>query len=168
MPVATSQPSPPDVRDVSVLEVLEAIGSPEPSSAAGISAGIALALATACMLKAVSVTLKHTDDPELRAHRDKLVEQRDRALERAREDAELFQNYLRDHAPRDAAKLVHAAEQFQDLAREVEAGIDSLEGRVRKTVAADLIAARALHDSAIAIEALVMRDNRRLRARAVR
>lgn len=162
------QPAPPDVRDVSVLEVLEAIGSPEPSSAAGISAGIALALATACMLKAVSVTLKHTDDPALRAHRDQLVVQRDHALELARKDAELFQSYLRDHAPRDAAKLVHAAEQFQELAGEVAAGIDSLEGRVRKSVAADLVAARALHDSAIAIEALVMRDNRRLRAKTVR
>jgi formiminotetrahydrofolate cyclodeaminase len=168
MPDAQPEPAPTDVRDVSVVEVLEAIGSPEPSSAAGISAGIALALATACMLKAVSVTLKHLDDPALRAHHERLLEQRDRALERAREDAQLFQSYLRDHAPRDAAKLVHAAEKFQELADEVAEGIDALEGKVRRTVAADLVAARALHSAAMAIEALVMRDNRRLRARAVR
>lgn len=158
----------PDVRHVSVIEVLEAIGSPHPSSAAGISAGIALALAAACTLKAVSVTLKHKEDPALRAGCDRLVQQRDRALERAREDADLFQSYLRDHAPRDAAKLVHAAEQFQELAREVAAEIADLEGRVRPSVAADLVAARALHAAAEAIESLVMRDNRRLRARAVR
>lgn len=158
----------PDVRNLSLGEVLEAIGSAEPSSAAGISAGVALALATACALKAVSVTLKHADDGDMRRHCDRLLAQRDRALELAREDAELFQSYLRDHAARDAASLVHAAEQFQELAREVSAEIVSLEGRVRATVAADLLAARALHDSAVAIEALVMRDNRRLRARAVR
>jgi hypothetical protein len=158
----------PDVRNVSVVEILEAIGSPEPSSAAGISAGIALALATACLLKAVSVTLKHIDDPDLRAHSDRLLQQRDRALERAREDAELFQSYLQDRQARDAAKLVHAAEQFQELADEVAAEISALEGRVRPSVAADLEAAHALHASAMAIESLVMRDNRRLRAKTMR
>lgn len=160
--------SAPDVRNLSVVEVLEAIGSAEPSSAAGVSAGVALALATACALKAVSVTLKHADDADLRECCHRLVAQRDKALELAREDAELFQCYLRGHAARDAARLVHAAEQFQELAREVSADVAWLDGRVRKTVAADLHAARALHDSAMAIEALVMRDNRRLLKRTVR
>lgn len=156
-----------DVRHLSVVEVLEAIGSPEPSSAAGVSAGIALALATACALKAVSVTLKHGDDALLRVHCERLREQRDRALERAREDAKFFQSYLRNHSPRDAAALVGAAEQFQHLAQEVAEEIDRLDGKVRPGLAADLQAARALHASAVAIEALVMRDNRKLLARAV-
>lgn len=163
-PLATA----PDVRNLSVVEVLEAIGSAEPSSAAGVAAGVALALATACALKAVSVTLKHAEEPALRECCDRLVAQRDRALELAREDAELFQDYLRGHAARDAARLVNAAQQFQELARDVAAEVAGLEGRVRATVAADLQAARALHDSAIAIEGLVMRDNRRLLARTVR
>jgi formiminotetrahydrofolate cyclodeaminase len=153
-----------DVRHVSVLEVLQAIGSPEPSSAAGVSAGIALALATACALKAVNVSLKHEDDEQLRDSCERLQQQRDRALERAREDSELFQSYLRDHEPRDAALLVKAAEDFQTLAREVESELSALDGKVRTSVAADITAARALHSAAMAIEALVMRDNRKLRA----
>jgi formiminotetrahydrofolate cyclodeaminase len=156
-----------DVRDLSVVEVLEAIASGEPSSGAGIAAALALALATACALKAVKVTLKHGHDAALEIHGSSLQAHRDRALDRAREDARLYRKYLQDGEPRDAALLVCAAEEFQLLAREIAQGLDGLAPRVRKAVTADVASAQLLHKAAVEIEALILRDNRELRARTM-
>jgi formiminotetrahydrofolate cyclodeaminase len=156
-----------DVSHLSVKDVLEAIGSSEPSSGAGISAALALALATACALKAVNITLKHTPDAELQQRSARLEAQRDRALDRARADAHLFGKYLEDHEPRDAALLVEAAAEFQALAREIAAELDHLDEKVRASVVADVTAARTLHAAAVTIEGLIMRDSRKLRARTM-
>jgi len=156
-----------DMRELSVVEVLDAIGSARPSSGAGISAAIALALATACALKAVRITLKHTEDADLRQRGERLENQRDQALDRARVDAELFQRYLKNHEPREAARLVKAAEDFQVLADDILQELKGLEERVRATVAADVSAARALHSAAIQIEGMILRESRELRARVM-
>jgi formiminotetrahydrofolate cyclodeaminase len=157
----------PDVRHVTVLEALEAIGSAQPSSGAGIAAAISLALATACALKAVNISLKHTDDPALRACAERLQLHRHLALDRAEVDARVFGRYLQDREPRDAALLVKAAEDFQALAREIADELKGLEARVQASVAADVSAAQSLHAAAVAIEALIMRDSRELRARTM-
>jgi formiminotetrahydrofolate cyclodeaminase len=163
--IRTSHPS--DVRDLTVVEVLDAIGSAQPSSGAGISAALTLALATACALKAIHVTLKHTDDAKLRDRGQRLERQRDRAVDRARVDAELFQRYLKTKEPRDAALLVKAAEDFQALAREVLEEIEGLDSCVRPTVVADVTAALALHSAAMQIEGVILHESRELRARTM-
>ncbi len=84
-----------------LVKVLDAISSAEPSSGAGAAAAVALALAVACALKAVNVTLKHRADAKLIAARERLVQHRELALDRARVDAELFERYLASHEPRD-------------------------------------------------------------------
>lgn len=156
-----------DLRDFAVLDLLEAIGSSRPSSGAGIAAAVALALATACALKAVSVSLKHEEDEQLAHSAGRLLQHRDRALDLARIDAELFRKYLKDGEPRDAAMLVRTAEDFQALAAEVAAELQGIQDRVRSSMAADVSAARLLHSAAVAIEALILRESRELRARTM-
>lgn len=153
------------MRGLTLVEVLDAIGSAQPSSGAGISAAVALALATACALKAIHVTLKHGEDAALSSRADRLQRQRERALDRARVDAELFQRYLANHEPREAALLVRAAEDFQALAREIEGELADLEDSVRSSVVADVTAARSLHAAAMHIEGLILHESRELRAR---
>ncbi len=156
-----------DLRDLTVLDVLDAVASSRPSSGAGIAAALALALGTACALKAVNVSLKHHEDEQLGNCGARLQQYRDRALDRARIDAELFGKYLQDGEPRDAAMLVRAAEDFQVLAADIAAELEGLEARVRSTLAADVSAAKLLHAAAMAIEVLILRESRELRARTM-
>jgi formiminotetrahydrofolate cyclodeaminase len=156
-----------DVREVSVLELLDAIGSSRPSSGAGIAAAMALSLGAACALKAVNVTLKHAADAKLTGCGERLKQHRDQALDRARIDTILFEKYLQDGEPRDAAMLVKAAQEFQLLAAELGDELEGLEERVRASVVADVTSARLLHTAAVEIEALILRDNRELRARTM-
>lgn len=157
----------PDLGNLSVRDVLEAIGSPLPSSGAGISAAVALALATACALKAVNVSLKHKADPELQRQGERLKAQRERAMDRARVDARLFGKYLQDHEPRDAAMLVEAAADFQLLAKEIAVELEGLDAKVSSTVVADVTAAQTLHAAAVTIEGFIMHGSRKLRARTM-
>lgn len=113
------------------------------------------------------MSLKHTDDAELRDRGERLERQRDRAVDRARVDAELFQRYLKTHEPRDAALLVKAAEDFQALAGEILEELGGLDGRVQATVVADVTAARALHSAAMQIEGVILHEGRKLRARTM-
>ena len=159
--------APTDLRKLVVYDVLEAIGSAIPSSGAGIAAALALALGTSCALKAVNVTLKHAEDDQLGQSGARLLAHRDRALDLARIDAELYRRFLKEGEPRDAAKLVRTAEDFQLLARDIAVELDGLTDRVRGSMAADVAAAQLLHSAAVAIEALILQDNRELRARTM-
>jgi formiminotetrahydrofolate cyclodeaminase len=156
-----------DLQNLAVHDVLEAIGSARPSSGAGIAAALALAVGTACALKAVNVSLKHAEDEQLEQSGARLLAHRDRALELARIDAELYRRYLKEGETRDAAKLVRTAEDFQSLATDIAAELDAVRDRVRSSMAADVAAARLLHSAAVEIEALILRENRELRARTM-
>ncbi|MET0280408.1 MAG: hypothetical protein ABW278_04690 [Steroidobacteraceae bacterium] len=159
--------TPANLRHVSLVEVLDAIGSSEPSSGAGIAAAVALALATSCALKAVGITLKRGPDDALEQRAALLLAQRDRALERAEVDAHLFGQYMANREPRDAAMLVVAAADFQALAKEVAVAIDDLDARVLPSVVSDVTAARQLHSAAVDIEALIKRSSRELQSRTM-
>lgn len=158
---------PGDLQPLSLGEVLDDIGSARPSSGAGVAAGVALALGIACAQKAVSVTLKHRDDDRLADAVTRLQALRERALEQARLDAVLFESYLRHQAPEDAARLVTTAEAFQQLSQEVAKELQGLDGRIDDCVDGDITAARALLQAARAIEAEILRENRRERAKAI-
>lgn len=147
--------------------MLDAIGSAKPSSGAGIAAGVALALGIACAQKAVAITLKHDDDATLTAAAERLCTLRERALEQARLDAALFESYLRNKAPHDVARLVTTAEEFQQLVKEVLRELGGLDGKCKASVVGDLTAAEALCEAATTIEAHILRDSRRERARAI-
>ncbi len=149
-----------------MTRALDQIGSDAASSGAGVAAALALALAVACALKAVNVSLKHREDGRLEGSRERLRALRDGALGAAQLDATLFEVYLAEHDPRDAARLVIAAEGFQELAVEIEREVSDLASIVVPTVASDLSAANALLAAAVQIEGRILRDNRRLRARA--
>jgi hypothetical protein len=155
-----------DFRPLTLDEVLDAIGAPQPSSGAGVAAALSLALAVACAQKAVGITAKRREDAELSASAARLQTLRELALEHARHEATLFAAWLRDQQARDAALLVKAAEQFQGLSRKLGAELDALDGAVLESVSGDISAARALQQASAQIEADILRDNRRERARA--
>lgn len=156
-----------DLQPLSLGEVLDDIGSSRPSSGAGVAAGVALALGIACAQKAVAVTLKHRADDRLAEAAARLQTLRERALELARLDAVLFESYLRHQAAEDAARLVTAAEAFQQLSQDVAHELQGLEGRIDDCVAGDITAARALVQASRAIEAEILRENRRERAKVI-
>lgn len=156
-----------DLRPLSIETVLDAIGSARPSSGAGIAAGVALALGIACAQKAIAITLKHADDAALTTAAERLCTLRAQALEQARLDAALFESYLRNKAPHDVARLVTTAEQFQQLVKQVVRELNALDGKCKASVVGDLSAAAALCEAATTIEAHILRDSRRERARAI-
>src|SRR5512140_2422051 len=97
-----------NVHDLTVAEVLEAVGSPQPSSGAGAAAGLSLSLAAACARKAVGVTRKRADSDMLRDAEERLGLHEHRAVAHAHRDALLFKAYLQNKQPREAANLVEA------------------------------------------------------------
>lgn len=79
-----------DVQQLTVAEVLAAVGAARPTSGAGVAAALALALAAACARKAVGVTRKHRDGDELRPIGEHLAVLEARAVEHARRDQQLL------------------------------------------------------------------------------
>ena len=163
----------PDLEELSswrVREVVEAIGSTAAAPGGGAASAITIALAAACALKAVVLTLKHHPDAAgLPASAERLRQIADEALQGAADDATTFERlilaYQRPHASEAEAEARRAAirdeaavaaeidERLKRLASEVKAIVGPLQGRVDDNVRTDLAAALMLAGAGERIQA---------------
>jgi formiminotetrahydrofolate cyclodeaminase len=156
-----------DVQQLTVAEVLEAVGAARPTSGAGVAAALALALAAACARKAVGVTRNHRDGEELRPIGERLAALEALAVEHARRDQLVFAEYLKTKEPKAAQHLVDSSGLFQQLLVDLGREIERLPDLVADNVAGDISAARSLHRAAAEISADLLRGARAERSRVV-
>jgi formiminotetrahydrofolate cyclodeaminase len=137
------------IADLSVSELVSAIGGDGVSPGAGAAAAVALALAAACAAKAVSVSLKHAaNDSALQGSLDCFTELAHRALQGADADAEAFTRFIHERNPSVATQLVKTDLQLASLTGALKALIEHARPHIHSTVASDLYAAERLADTA--------------------
>jgi len=137
------------IANLTVSDLVAAIGGNRVSPGAGAAAAVALALAAACAAKAASVSLKHTEnDSALQGSLDCFTELAHRALLGADADAEAFTRFVHERNPAVARQLVQTDEQLASLTGALFALIDHARPHIHSTVTSDLYAAERLADSA--------------------
>lgn len=140
-------PAQPDYRvaDLAVHDLLARIGSDAISPGSGIAGALALALAAACLHKAVTITLKHA--PESSGLRSALMTLRvvaTTALADGERDANAFEAFIHARSAPARDQLVCEGEQFGELITILMELADRIEPHVQANMAGDIFAARAL------------------------
>jgi formiminotransferase-cyclodeaminase len=131
--------------ELSVRELIAAIGSDRPSPGAGAAGAIVLALAAACAAKAASIALKHRpDDTDLQRAVESFAQVARRALSAADADAAAFERFLHERRPNQAWQLILTDETLVQLSDELIAATKAFESRIEWTRAGDFAAARLL------------------------
>lgn len=143
----------PVVADLPVSELLARICSTAVSPGAGAAGAVTLALAAACVGKAVSISLRHrTEDPKLRAALATLQQIAQAALADADGDAQAFADFVREKSPRAVERLIEEEEEFGRLIRRLMVTIDEIAPRIQPNMAGDVVAGRALAAAARQIQ----------------
>lgn len=143
MSQGTNPPLP--LGELSVRELLAAIGSDRPSPGSGAAGAIALALAAACAVKAASIALRHRpDDADLHRAVESFAQIARRALSAADADAAAFERFLHEKQQNQAWQLILTDETLVQLSEELIAAANAFESRVEWTLAGDFAAARLL------------------------
>jgi hypothetical protein len=147
-------PTPASIREQSVDSLIAGISAASPTPGSAAAAAVALALAAACAGKAANITLKHMPGAAgLQQAIDRFQECSRRALLSADEDAKAFERHLRDNDARADAWLVELGNEFLTTIGALEQALQSIEPKISRIVAGDLVAARALADAARSIQA---------------
>jgi formiminotetrahydrofolate cyclodeaminase len=142
------------IADCRVQDLLAAIASTQVSPGAGVAGAVALGLAAACLGKAVAISLKHhSDDAELRRAADTCAQVARLALMDADQDAAEFAQFIHSHSREAAERLVDTGEALAKLRNVLVNLAESIEPRIEKNMAGDLLAARALAEAAKAVYA---------------
>jgi hypothetical protein len=142
------------IAELRVKDLIAAIGSDHISPGAGSAGAAALALATACACKATAITLKHRpDDVELPRVLQRLHAISRRALAAADKDSAAFAAFMREKGSATTSRLIVTERRLGELIAELIAVVTIIEPRILKSVAGDLVAARALAHAALTIEA---------------
>jgi formiminotetrahydrofolate cyclodeaminase len=131
--------------DLRIGTFVELVSSDHVAPGAGAAGALTLALAAACIAKAVSVSLKHApDDSCLSIALPSLKKLRDCALQGADADAHAFANFVRDRSDDNARALAEAGETIDHLMDALSLIIEEVESHIRANMAGDLVAAKAL------------------------
>jgi len=131
--------------DLRIGTFVELVSSDHVAPGAGAAGALTLALAAACIAKAVSVSLKHApDDSCLSIALPSLKKLRDCALQGADADAHAFANFVRDRSDDNARALAEAGEAIDHLMDALSLIIEEVESHIRANMAGDLVAAKAL------------------------
>ena len=139
--------------DLRMSALVELIASNAVSPGAGAAGAVTLALAAACGAKAASISLKHSpDEPRLAAALTRFRTLGRYALLGADSDSRAFADFIRDKSAKAAGELVETGEALGCLTDALLSAIEEVEPRVERSMAGDLIAARALASAARTIQ----------------
>lgn len=151
----------PCVADRTIEDFLQALASDGATPGSGAAAAVALALAAACGGKAVAVSLKHRpDNATLLQNQTRLTDIALRALAGADEDASRFAEFVHDKDASSSERLTRAEQGMQILADELVVALRDVRDHVVPAVAGDIVAAAALRQAALAIEAENLAETR--------
>jgi precorrin-6B methylase 2 len=143
-----------EIAALSVETLVANIASNRLTPGAGSAGAVSLALAAACAMKAVAISLKHHPaETHLERAADVFKNVARLALTDADRDAAAFAAFVHSHTASNAAQLVGAGEHVKWLIDTLRAALDQVEAFVEPTMSGDLLAARALADAALAIQA---------------
>ena len=172
----------PELKDLPswpIDQIVACIGSTDAAPGGGAACGVVVALAAACALKAVVMTLKHRpDDAALTAAAARLHEIAADALKGAADDALIFGQVIAAyHLPKDsageidarhaavrrsAAEAVEVGKGLKALAIELKAIMEDLQHGIAANMVSDVRTALALASAAELIEADTIEDNRKM------
>jgi len=140
-------------RDASLEDFLRDLSSDSGRTGSGAAGAIALALGAACAAKAAAITLKHApDNDQLRKARVQLLEHIDAAIEGSDDDSERFARFLRRRSRLAAESVISTDQKLLERVDELTAILESIDPQIRRNVAGDIVAARALSVAARAIQ----------------
>jgi glutamate formiminotransferase/formiminotetrahydrofolate cyclodeaminase len=171
-------PSLEDLPSWPVKELVDRIGSTDAAPGGGAACGVVIALATACALKAVVMTLKHhPDDPELTTGAERLRRIAEDALHGAADDALVFKRLIAafqlpanspaeaeiHHAAvrQGASSAVEVGLRLKALAIEVKAIMENLPHGIAANMVSDVRTALALASAAELIQVDNIEGNRK-------
>jgi Formiminotransferase-cyclodeaminase len=142
----------PSLADLPVRKLAELICSNSVSPGAGAAGAVTLALAAACGGKAVSISLRHSDDGHLHLALERFQRLSRCALAEADDDAEVFAAWVRDRGAAATDELIESEEKMAHLVNALLITIREVEPFIRPNVLGDLIAARSLASAAKTIQ----------------
>ena len=119
---------------------------------AGAAGALTLALAAACGGKAVSISLKHSEDAHLHLALNRFQELCRCALQEADDDAEAFGTWVRDRGAHATDELIESEEKMARLINALLVTIGEVEPFIRPNMVGDLIAAKSLASAAKTIQ----------------
>jgi methenyltetrahydrofolate cyclohydrolase len=156
----------PETRNARLEDFLHALSSDEGLPGSGAAGAIALALGAACAAKAAALTLKHApDNAPLRQAHSQLMACMDAAVEGSDTDSKRFASFLHRRSTEAADSVIAADQALVSLVDTVTALLETLDPQVRKSVAGDLVAARALNNAARIIQTENISEMRATRTR---
>jgi hypothetical protein len=139
--------------DLTVSALAARIGSDQISPGSGAAGAVTLALGAACGAKAVSITLKHSQDKqELRAALASFEQLGRLALQGADADAGTFAEFIQHKTAGTAAELEGTGHMMAHLIDAVFTVIDEVDSLVKPSMKGDLTAAKELASAAQAIQ----------------
>jgi formiminotetrahydrofolate cyclodeaminase len=138
--------------DLPMSEITELICSNSVTPGAGAAGALTLALAAACGGKAVSISLKHSDDPHLHLALNRFRELCRCALQGADDDAEAFAAWVRQRGADATQQLIESEEKMARLVNALLLTISDVEAFIRPNMVGDLTAAKSLAGAAKAIQ----------------
>jgi formiminotetrahydrofolate cyclodeaminase len=138
--------------DLPMSRITELICSNSLTPGAGAAGALTLALAAACGGKAVSISLKHSDDAQLHLALDRFRELCRHALQEADGDAQAFAAWARDKGIRATDELIQSEEKMARLVEALLVTIREVEPFIRPNMAGDLTAAKSLASAASTIQ----------------
>ena len=138
--------------DLPLSKLTQLICSNSVTPGAGAAAAAALALAAACGGKAVSISLKHSDDAQLHLALSRFEELCRCALREADDDAEAFGAWVRNRGAHATDQLIESEEKMARLINALLVTIGEVEPFIRPNMVGDLIAAKSLASAAKTIQ----------------
>jgi Formiminotransferase-cyclodeaminase len=138
--------------DLPLSKLMQLIGSNSVTPGAGAAGAVALALAAACGGKAVSISLKHSDDAHLHLALIRFQELCRCALQEADDDAEAFGAWVRNRGAHATEELIESEEKMARLINGLLVTLSEVEPFIRPNMIGDLIAAKSLASAAKAIQ----------------
>jgi formiminotetrahydrofolate cyclodeaminase len=138
--------------DLPMIKITELICSNSVTPGAGAAGALTLALAAACGGKAVTISLKHSDDAHLHLALNRFQELCRCALQEADADAEAFAAWVRDRDADATDELIESEEKTARLVNALLVTISEVEPFIRPNMVGDLLAAKALARAARTIQ----------------
>jgi formiminotetrahydrofolate cyclodeaminase len=143
----------PSLGELPMSKLTELIYSNAVTPGAGAAAALTLALAAACGGKAVSISLRHSDDARLHVALDRFQSLCRCALLEADDDAQAFGAWVRERSDEAADELIQSEERMARLIDALCLALSEVEPYIRTNMAGDLVAAKALANAARTIQA---------------
>ena len=138
--------------DLPMGKLTELICSNAVTPGAGAAGALALSLAAACGGKAVSITLKHSNDERLPLALNRFRELARSALEAADGDVEAFAAWVRHRGADATDELIKSEERVAHLINALLLTISEVEPCISPNMVGDLVAAKALARAAKEIQ----------------